>query len=255
MLARNRASLNECLDPNKEDVVNEMVSNIRETMSIRNIQLDNQTRIVYEGVLSRFLLEHKRTAVCPLEPGGGKSTLMEAYLKYMLAHDLSNAGAIIVVERIETAKKLANSLGTYTTYMADRPWVDAEFWQPNASSYVMESAFTYKKCRKKMSSYEYGICRGCSIKMSCPIAQKFTVQKKHPIVIMTHTRLKMEAQKLDKYSKWKNVDDKEYQRNLIIIDEKPPLVEISSLKLKDLDQFLTDVNYRLLYIFKKWKQS
>ena len=77
--------------------------------------------------------------------------------------------------------------------------------------------------------------------MTCPISQKYIEQKKHPIVIITHARLKMEADKLDKYRKWKNIDGEEYQRNLIIIDEKPPLIEVNSLKLKDFDQFLTEV--------------
>ena len=128
-------------------------------MDSRGIQVDTQTRLVYEGILSKFLSDQHAITVCPLEPGGGKSTLMETFLKYMLENDISKAGTIVVVERIETAKKLAEQLGIYRTYMEN---FDAPCWMPNKSAYVMESAFTYKKCKKKLTSYEYGICRGCS---------------------------------------------------------------------------------------------
>lgn len=238
MSAINLVTLNEELSHNVSHV-NSIILRIEETMANRGIQVDEQTRQVYKGILGKFLSDKNAITVGPLEPGGGKSTLMEIFLMYMLENDISNAGCVVVVERIETAQKLAEQLGIYRTYMEVS---DVPFWGPNKSAYVMESAFTYKRCKKKLISYEYGICRGCSERMTCPIPKKHHEQMKHPIVVITHARLKMESQNLGNYSKWRNIDGKEYKRNLIIIDEKPPLIEVSSLKLKDYDRFLYEVN-------------
>lgn len=123
----------------------------------------------------------------------------------------------------------------------DGPAIDAPFYKPNQSVYVMENAFTFKKCKKKLSTYEYGICRGCPEKNNCPIPRKHNEQKNHPIVVMTHSRLKMESNSLEKYSTWRNVDGAKYNRRLIIIDEKPPLIDIKSIKLHNFDQLIFDL--------------
>ncbi|MED4400059.1 hypothetical protein ABET41_10865 [Metabacillus fastidiosus] len=218
--------------------VNSILLKVEETMMNRSISLDDQTKQIYKGILEKFLSDKRSVSVCPLEPGGGKSTLMETYLKYVLEKDINKAGCIIVVERIETAKKLTEQLGTYSTYMQGG---DIPFWKSNKSAYTMESAFTFKKCKKKLISYEYAACRGCPFKKECPIPKKYMEQMNHPIVVMTHARLRMESESLNKYSKWINNDHKEYQRNLIIIDEKPSLVQVNALTSKDYDQLLYEV--------------
>lgn len=214
--------------------ISKILELISEKMCGRGLVVNEETNEIYKKMLQVFFSSKREVKICPLEPGGGKSTLMNNYLEYMLQKDIENAGTLIVVERIETAKKLAKDLGEYRTWVNNRG--DLEHYVFNQSSYVLESAYSYEDCIKKLPKFEYGICRGCSEKVKCLISRNMLEQRKHPIVIMTHMRLKMESDDLSKYKCWENVDGQEYRRNIIVIDEKPPLVEVNSLSLGDFDQ-------------------
>jgi len=224
-----------------------ILRNIHDVMSSRGVISDANSGNIYRSVINFAYSNQNKALVCPLEPGGGKSTLMETLVKYRLQNDIENAGCIIAVERIETAKQLAEIFGEYRTRVDWNP--DIEAYPANKSAYVMESAFTFKPCKKNLTEYEFGVCRGCpEQRKGCPIPKKYEDQMKHPIVIVSHSRLTMDGGGLNKYKTWKNLDGKKYERNLLIVDEKPALVTVHKLGLGDLDTFLFNVNTIAMHI-------
>lgn len=230
----------------KEDIVKGhakgILAEVIKIMTSRQIVVDETTSNVFANIIHELTIQEEGVTVCSLEPGGGKSTVMVTFLKYMLENVLSEAGTIIVVERIETAKKLAELLGDYVLFVdADGKAIDVPYYKRSPAAFVMESAFTYKKCKQKLEKYEYGICRTCPFKVGCTVYKKHQEQKNYPIVIMTQARLQMEADGLNKYKKWRCKDGKEYERKLIIIDEKPPIVDIVAVQDTKFAQFLLDV--------------
>ncbi|WP_342598121.1 hypothetical protein MHB48_10930 [Psychrobacillus sp. FSL H8-0483] len=228
-----------------------VLSKVVDTMTKLRIPIDATTTNVYANIINELDLQVEGITVCPLEPGGGKSTIMGAYLKYMLEHSIPESGTIIVVERTETAKKLMKELGKYTIFVdADGKAIDAPYYESSPAAFVMESAYTYKDCKQKLEKYQYGVCRECPFKGDCIVYNKHQEQKNYPVVIMTHARLKMEADGLSKYSRWQCKDGNEYERKRIIIDEKPPLVDVTTIQRTDLDQFLFDVRTMTMDIGK-----
>lgn len=213
----------------QSDVVNGVVAQFSAVMDQRNITFDLKTRNIIQNMTYYARIMNVNPICIPLPPGGGKNTWLLVYLRYLLRNDLYNAGAVIVVERIEDAKQLIKELGMYEI-LHD---LDAPYWEERTAAFVMESAFTSKNCNKQLQEYTYGICRGCEERNSCETFHKYDIQKKYPIVILTHSRLEMEGERLDTYSTWEDVNRMQHHRRLLIIDEKPPLLTITPLSLED----------------------
>ncbi|WP_199426985.1 hypothetical protein [Thermaerobacillus caldiproteolyticus] len=215
-----------------------IVKEMENEMGKRGIIVDQQSKLVCQNILDSALSFKKQVLSVPLPPGGGKSTLIEVMLKYLLKHDINIAGAVIAVERIETAKKLAKSIGQYEIWL-DGLGIDISRREFKKAAYVMESAFTSELCKKKegIEEYVHGICRGCPEKKECPIAQKYREQKRYPIVIISHTRLAMDKDRLHNYREWGDENGDTHERRLLIIDEKPPLVTVQNLTLDDINEF------------------
>ncbi|CAM3183167.1 hypothetical protein FITA111629_08510 [Filibacter tadaridae] len=223
--------------------VKAVLDKVVSTMKGRGIVVNKTTTDIFANIIHELNLQTDGVTVCPLEPGGGKSTIMVAHLKYMLDQNLVESGTILVVERIETAKWLLEQLGQYSVFIeADGKARDVPECRTQSAAFVMESAYTYKGCKKKPKKYHYGECRSCPFKEGCKVPRKHQEQKGYPIVIMTHARLKMEAGGLDRYRKWRCIDGNEYERKRIIIDEKPPIVEVISVHRPYFDQFLYDLH-------------
>ncbi|AXM88196.1 hypothetical protein CI793_14390 [Anoxybacillus ayderensis] len=156
-------------------LIDGIVKEMENEMQKRGIIVDQQSKLVYQNILDSALSLKKQVLSVPLPPGGGKSTLIEVMFKYLLKHDINKAGAVIAVERIETAKKLAKSIGQYEIWL-DGPGIDIPRREFKKAAYVMESAFTSELCKKKegIEEYVYGICRGCSEKKSMSDCSKIS---------------------------------------------------------------------------------
>ncbi|WP_339289145.1 hypothetical protein [Paenibacillus sp. FSL E2-0201] len=214
----------------QRDIVIGVMELMSAQMERRNIIFDPTTRQVIQSMTYYTAVNNVNPICIPLPPGGGKSTWLQTYLKYLLKYDLFNAGAVIVVERIETAKQIVEELGLYEVL-----WnLDAPYWNERPAAYVMESAFSSEYCVKEPKEYTYGICRGCDERFACETFKKYDEQKKYPIVILSHSRLEMEGERLDTYATWYDINRIEHPRRLLIIDEKPPLVTITPLTLEDI---------------------
>jgi hypothetical protein len=227
----------------KNILIDGIIKEMENEMQKRGIIVDQQSELVYQNILDSALSFKKQVLSVPMPPGGGKSTLVEVMLKYLLKQDINMAGAVIAVERIETAKKLAKSIGQYEIWL-DGPGIDIPRREFKKAAYVMESAFTSELCKKKqgIEEYVYGICRDCSEKKVCPIAQKYREQKRYPIVIVSHTRLAMDKDRLSNYKEWVDVNGNKHERRLLIIDEKPPLVTVQNLTLSDINEFEYEIH-------------
>lgn len=226
-----------------EPVVKEAVSNTTATMKSRNITVDKESHLIYSNLVASIHNTAPTVTVWPLEPGGGKTTTLVTYLKYMLEHHLDQSGTIIVVERNETAEALANELGKYEVYFeaTEHTAYDADHWKYPNAAYVMQSAYTYKGCKKELAEYEHNVCGRCSYKKTCELPKKHEKQKGFPIVIMTHARLQMEGEQLNSYAKWRAADGREYMRRRIVIDEKPPILETIQISTMDIEMLIYEL--------------
>ncbi|MED3797410.1 hypothetical protein P4604_08520 [Lysinibacillus capsici] len=226
-----------------DPVVKNVVAEITATMQRRKIIVDESSQLIYLNLVNAMNNIATNLSVWPLEPGGGKSTTFVSYLKYMLEHHIEQAGTIVVVERNETALALAKELGQYPVCFeaTEHTAFDADYCLYPAAAYVMQSAYTYKKCKKNLTSYEHNVCGRCSFKKSCVLPKKHDIQKNFPIVIMTHARFQMEGAQLKNYAKWIAKDGKEYGRKRLVIDEKPPIINIIKISTIDLETLIYDL--------------
>lgn len=221
-------------------VVEKVVTDLTSIMKSRNITIDENIRLIYSNLVSAINNTAPGVTVWPLEPGGGKSTTLVTYLKYMLENHLEQAGTIVVVERNETAVALAKELGNYQVFVEateDTPY-DADLYQYPEAAYVMQSAFTYKKCKNDLTEYKHNVCGRCSFKRTCELPKKHEIQKQFPITIMTHARLQMEGAQLKNYAKWIGNDGKEYERKRLVIDEKPPIIDVIQISTIELETLI-----------------
>lgn len=116
---------------------------------------------------------------------------------YLLNNNLTETGVVFVVERIETAKQLAEEFGSYT-FQHYGIEIDVPFYKPHTAAYALESAFTTEVCIKDINEFQLRICSGCSEVNTCPIPRKYPIQKEYPFVILAHTCLEMDMDKLKK---------------------------------------------------------
>lgn len=224
--------LNEVNDVKSKLIIDGAVNKLKEVMKQRGITFDNELETIYRNMIHYCLGENSTPIAYPLPPGGGKSTFIETFLTYLLENYIELAGAVIAVERLDTARKLADSFEYFYNYKGGAG-VDLPFYEPSKSAYVMESAFSSNRCKKELIEYKHGICRGCNEVQTCPIPRKYHDQKHHPIVIISHARLSMENIAIDNYSKWVDHNGKEHLRKLLFIDEKPSFVNVHALKVSD----------------------
>lgn len=183
-------------------LVSNILHNLICVMNERGIEVDYQTKYVYESILNCALDSNKSFLCASLPPGGGKSTLLREMLKYLLQQKVEQSGAIIVVERLETAKQIAKELGNYSCYEEEGGGRDIPNYVSKPAAYVMESAYTFKGCKKDLVEYSYGVCRGCEYINNCDLPKKYNTQKNFPVVIISHARLQMEKEKLKNYEFW-----------------------------------------------------
>jgi hypothetical protein len=172
-----------------------VLKKMHSVMNERGISIDETLKDIYQIILNAAFSSLQQAVAIPAPPGLGKSTLLNVLLSHLLSEDIDNAGAIVVVERIETAIELANELGIFRTYME---LGDVHGYYPKKAAYVMQSAYSYKKCKQDLSEYVHNICSKCEYKWKCPIPQKYIKQKKCPVVIMTQARIKQERDSLDR---------------------------------------------------------
>lgn len=156
--------------------------------------------------------------VITLRMGLGKTTILHAYIQYMLAEQ-ANYGAIVSVERVETIKELCKKF-------------------PN---YVGIYGFRKEDCLAKYTTYNPNQCRICKI-ADCRLKLQDEYCSLAPVILMTHQRLHlmMKDERLrEKYTMF-YLDDANHtqvKRRDLFIDECPGFYMLKSITKKDIRTF------------------
>jgi hypothetical protein len=180
--------------------------------------------------------EQEKPTLIPLEMGGGKSTIIKVFLQQMLKSN-RDYGAVVVVDRIEDAKRLAEDINEYFSSdqyalamygfdesdCLDNKYEDAK----NVSCPVFATNFRYK----------------CSHINKCRYYQQGELQKHYPVLIVTKKRISMDFNKLEKYKFFGENNEKE--RNLLLFDEKPSIVTVRELKHGQFDKHNKNIQSKL----------
>jgi hypothetical protein len=147
-------------------------------------------------------LRIEKPVIVTMETGLGKSTMIEEFLKFKLNTD-NDFGAIVVKERIEDILALEANL--------------------NGKAKAVYS-FYPDHCLRGCKEYQRIVCKNCEA--DCKMKRAAVEQKNYPVVIMSSERFRLEMiyrEQLNNFLKFCDEKGFEHKRNILIIDEKPPL--------------------------------
>ena len=212
------------------------------------------------AAIMSFRVPDEKPIVIPFIPGGGKTTFIIEYLRYMTSID-SQFGAVLAVERQDTINDIAQKINT--CYFAGRTY-------ETNTAYPM-LGYSSDDCKKGYETYKPSQCKTCDVPfIDCRVKYNFARQKRCPIVVISHARLFEMSDRDDtlsnlryweKYERYSAGDEGplvprddldeilekseyelfKYGRRLLIIDEKPKLVDNVATNSVMWDQLSTDV--------------
>lgn len=184
--------------------------------------LPGQIEVLGATVEAVFKAAPGSVAVVPLAPGGGKSTLIRAFLKVaaevlcdmrsLLAQRLG--GVIVVVEKSDEAHELAKlcdeAAGKQVTAVIESP-NDANLRRGNCYN---GTATRYEECLR----------RHCPDHEVCPLMQAASRTMETPILILLHARYQRYMEDMGPFTIWYE-GEAEYRRSLLLVDELPNLFD------------------------------
>ncbi|SIS54100.1 hypothetical protein [Salimicrobium flavidum] len=144
------------------------------------------------------------------QPGYGKSTMLTVFLRYMVRNQPNTFGAIVVKERVEDIKRLADEINEEGTQNG--------LTQMNNYAYYIRG---YNSEEMTREHYE----------------EQFTTQAQYNVVIMTTKQFELQAlrDKLGKFGRFKDSRGMNRPRRTLLIDEKPSLVVSHKLGYDELN--------------------
>ncbi|WP_170291989.1 DNA-primase RepB domain-containing protein [Heliobacterium mobile] len=232
----NIGDLPEISDPLAQEIARLSAKNTIRTMSKRNkvVQLSHARDV--ENLARLFGHPEplgKITAIAG-QPGFSKTTLMKQFGRTASALDHS-FGAIFVCRTKNDMHDLAsylNGVADIDGHEKDKLLLLDEVIEQKA--FIMES-WNPKLCSQGHKEYTFGMCYGanCDKQRNCPLIKQYGLQKRYPIVIMTHERLMMDNERdgyfVSQYGQWEDYLGKRHRRRVMIIDEKPELIRSTIL--------------------------
>ena len=164
--------------------------------------------------------------VIPAVPGIGKTTFIVEYLVSRLHRD-PNFGAILVVERQETIDDIVNRIN-------GDPIIDGREYNWAFGMKGYEKSY----CVKEYPTYKHSQCKTCD-NFECRVKTNFKIQQKYRVVVISQKRLFDMSDSEDLLGAmryWKKMlsswnlkeckqNHEKHARELLIIDEKPKLIE------------------------------
>ncbi|MBT3824834.1 MAG: hypothetical protein HOD43_05115 [Candidatus Marinimicrobia bacterium] len=182
-------------------------------------------------------IHNDKPIVIPAVPGLGKTTLIIIAIVFNLKYKL-NYGAVLVVERQETIQEITDTINSYFTEDKAYPMMGYE------AGY----------CKKGYTKYRPSQCRTCDVKVAdCRVKYNYRRQKQYPVVVISHKRLFDMSEKqdlLEALRYWESAPNTSagkinfnttHQRPLLLIDERPTLVENVPTTTQTLTTLLADV--------------
>jgi len=182
-------------------------------------------------------IHNDKPIVIPAVPGLGKTTLIIIAIVFNLKYKL-NFGAVLVVERLETIQLITDT-------------INKEFGEDKA--YPM-MGYEVGYCKEGYTKYRPSQCRTCPVKVDdCRVKYNYQRQKQFPVVVISHKRLFDMSEKqdlLEALRYWESMPsastgkidlNSTHQRPLLLIDERPTLVENVKTYSETLTTLLADV--------------
>ncbi|MBT4360169.1 MAG: hypothetical protein HOD11_04290 [Candidatus Marinimicrobia bacterium] len=182
-------------------------------------------------------IHNDKPIVIPAVPGLGKTTLIIIAIVFNLKYKL-NFGAVLVVERQETIQEITDTINSY--------------FDENKAYPMMGYEAGY--CKEGYTKYRPSQCRTCTVKVAdCRVKYNYQLQKQFPVVVISHKRLFDMSEKqdlLEALRYWESIPsagtgkidfNSAHQRPLLLIDERPTLVENVPTTTQTLTTLLADV--------------
>lgn len=232
------------LDPEQIVEVNDNIKSFAEEVrgkfeklfdSRNNNLTEGQTKFSYDATLSIIgqLKNPDKITVIPAKAGFGKSSYIYSFLSVLCKHihkggfgKFSNQGVIIVTDKIEALRQLEKDI------YRDNGFYHIDGKYGTKYTYILESwnknSFRDEICQNSaIESYEFGMCSPteCPYYGKCKMSYQKQQQVYSPILLMTNARLKQYGEKIDEYRTWIDREKKERVRDIVIIDEKPLIID------------------------------
>ena len=241
----------------------------RELLDVDSLPMKKDYNIIQEKVINKFadynqtlsdehkeifkiasaVMSHRcpdeKPIVIPFVPGGGKTTYIIEYLRYMTER-CREFGAILVVERQETITDIARQINEHRL-CGNNAWK----YQRNIAYPML--GYSNDDCRMGHRTYKPSQCKTCDVPFNaCRVKYNFAMQKRYPVLIISQARLFEMSDRDDALGTlrfWEEriqVGPDEYEtikhpRRLLIIDEKPKLVDNVDTNDAMWDQLISDV--------------
>ncbi|MFT4413887.1 hypothetical protein ACLM5H_08515 [Fredinandcohnia humi] len=226
----------------------------KELFDVRNSKLtDGQVKFSYDASLSIIgeVKNPDKITVIPAKAGFGKSSYIYSFMRTLCNHinkgDLSKfatKGAIIVTDKIEVLREFEKDIFEDMGYYNEK--------NKTKYSYMLESwnknSFKDGICKNEaVTSYEYGMCssKECPFYKNCKMSYQKFQQIYSPILLMTNARFKQYGDQIEEYKKWVDKAGKEQVREIIIIDEKPAIIDdfrIDTQLFSDLKKTIEEID-------------
>lgn len=234
-----------------ESIINNVVLGYKDLFIERGITPTNGQLEFAETTAKILLGELKDKQTIPVIPapcGFGKSTITEVFIKEVckaIRNGLISDGMIIVTDKLEelreTQRRITDDIGYFRVETKDNKVFETPF------TYVLEGwtdkSFDAGICiNKKVKSYFPGMCSegNCPFFTECKMSRQKKLQMYSPILLMTNARLETFGESINQYNYYlvpDGVDDdgkikyQRNQRNMIINDEKPPMIDSISVSI------------------------
>jgi hypothetical protein len=227
------------LTPTEQNLINDIGNKVIDELRSfgQNISPKHQ-QYIHDTIQILYKANKDKPYLLPLDMGAGKSLIIKIFLQEMLKRN-ERFGAVVVVERREDVKRLAEELNAA---------IGKEIAYP---LYGFEKAECLLNVRKGQD-YDYCIARKhkpCPFTRQCRYWTQATDQQNYPVVVMTSERLFLRSDYLDEYCFFYDKEENEVKRELLIIDEKPKMIYVRNLNWTDFkkytDTILDELNSRI----------
>lgn len=166
------------------------------------------------------------------QPGLAKTTLLKVFCKEKV-NSQPDAGIVIVCRTKQDMHEMASYLNGFSD-IDGNPIINIEGFTDRKIAYVMQSwapdpAICFNKKMRQYGKWFPGMCskENCKDRKECTLVKQYGIQKKYPVVVMSHERLLMDSEEGGNFAKfygtWEDYPDV-YSRGLVIIDEKPDFI-------------------------------
>lgn len=223
-----------CLNPLDQEQVNNIAKRVTDDLLSHEQYINEKHRqYIYDVIQVLYKANKDKPYLIPLDMGAGKSLIIKVFLQEMIKRN-NNFGAIVAVQKIKDVKRIAKEINDF---------VGSEVAFPMYG-------FDKEECQlNKIKGNNYSTCiagkgKRCPVASKCRLFNQVKNQQKYPIIIMTLKGLRLRSEKLTEYSQFQ-VDGRKMQRDLLIIDEKPEMTYVETLKHEDFKTYSKEILQKL----------